>query len=104
MDRERIDGNRGDIRGDDHWACRMGAQPTRTCGDRACTAGQPGGARQRRVAVIRSMRHCLFLVLAATPILAADDFVEAPEQREDPAVPHGTVTKLPPWESKIFPN
>ena len=49
------------------------------------------------------MRHFLPLLFAATAF-AADDFVEAPEQREDPKVPHGTVTKMPPWESKIFAN
>lgn len=44
-----------------------------------------------------------FLALLS-PIFAADQFVEAPEHRENPAVPHGTVTKMPPWESQIFPN
>lgn len=43
----------------------------------------------------------LFLALAA-PLFAADQFVESPDHRENPAVPHGAVTQMPPWESKIF--
>lgn len=44
-----------------------------------------------------------FLALIS-PLLAEDKFVEAPEHRENVAVPHGTVTKMAPWESQIFPN
>jgi enterochelin esterase family protein len=50
------------------------------------------------------MRFLLPLLLSATLAFAADDFVESPLHRENPNVPHGTVTKMPPWESKIFPN
>jgi enterochelin esterase family protein len=47
------------------------------------------------------MRFLLPLLLSA---FAADDFVESPLHRENPNVPHGTVTKMPTWDSKIFPN
>jgi enterochelin esterase family protein len=50
------------------------------------------------------MRFLLPLLLSASLALAADDFVESPLHRENPNVPHGTVTKIPAWESKIFPN
>jgi enterochelin esterase family protein len=50
------------------------------------------------------MRFLLPLLLSATLALAADDFVESPLHRENPNVPHGTVTQMPAWESKIFPN
>jgi enterochelin esterase-like enzyme len=50
------------------------------------------------------MRFLLPLSLLSVCAFAADDFVEAPEHRENPAVPHGTLTQMPPWESKIFPN
>jgi enterochelin esterase family protein len=50
------------------------------------------------------MRFLLPLILSAAVAFAADDFVESPLQRENPNVPHGTVTKMPEWESKIFPN
>jgi enterochelin esterase-like enzyme len=50
------------------------------------------------------MRCFLAFALAFALAASADDFVESPDQREDPAVPHGTVTKMPPWESKIFGN
>ena len=50
------------------------------------------------------MRFLLPLLLSATLALAADDFVESPSHRENPNVPHGTVTKMPAWESKIFPG
>ncbi len=42
-----------------------------------------------------------FLLLAGR-LVAADGFVESPDHRENPAVPHGKVTQMPPWESKIF--
>jgi enterochelin esterase family protein len=50
------------------------------------------------------MRFLLPLLLSATLALAADDFVESPLHRENPNVPHGTVTKMPAWESKVFEN
>src|SRR5436853_2366853 len=50
------------------------------------------------------MRLLLPLLFSASLACAADDFVESPLHRENPAVPHGTVTKMPVWESKIFPN
>ncbi len=47
----------------------------------------------------------LFLsTIVVTTTWAADDFVESALHRENPAVPHGTVTKMPVWESKIFPG
>ncbi|MEO6787898.1 MAG: alpha/beta hydrolase-fold protein, partial [Chthoniobacteraceae bacterium] len=53
------------------------------------------------------MRLLLFASLALFPVtsaFAADDFVESPDHRVNPDVPHGTVTQMPQWESKIFPN
>src|ERR1700760_948337 len=50
------------------------------------------------------MRFLLPLLLSATLALAADDFVASPLQSENPGVPHGTVTRMPDWESKLFPN
>ena len=52
-------------------------------------------------------RPCAFLLpllLSAALAFAADEFVESPLQREDPNNPHGTVIKMPAWESKIFPD
>jgi enterochelin esterase family protein len=49
------------------------------------------------------MRFLLPLFAVASIALAADDFVASPDQ-EVRDVPHGAVTKMPPWESKIFPN
>jgi enterochelin esterase family protein len=43
----------------------------------------------------------LFLALGAS-VFGADAFVESPDHRENPAVPHGTVTQMPAWESKVF--
>ena len=43
------------------------------------------------------------LALAATAF-SADGFRPAPEHAINPAVPHGTLTKMPPWSSKIFPG
>jgi len=45
---------------------------------------------------------CSAACVAAT--LAADEFVESPLHRENPSIPHGTVTKMPVWVSKIFPG
>ncbi len=33
---------------------------------------------------------------------AADDFVESPDHRVNESIPHGTVTPMPAWESKVF--
>ena len=47
----------------------------------------------------------LALLLTTAPLaLAADAFIESPDHRENAAIPHGTVTRMPPWESKIFPS
>ncbi len=51
------------------------------------------------------MRFLLPLLasLALAPTLfAADSFKAAPEHEINAAVPHGTLTKMPPWQSKIF--
>jgi len=45
----------------------------------------------------------VFLASAAITI-AEDGFVESPDHRVNPDVPHGTVTQMPPWKSKIFEN
>ena len=47
------------------------------------------------------MRLFAFLALAVSSF-AAEGFVETADHRENPAIPHGTVTKMPVWESKIF--
>lgn len=46
----------------------------------------------------------LFGVIAASTCLAADGWKLHPDAEEHPASPKGTVTKMPPWESKIFAN
>ncbi len=47
------------------------------------------------------MRRLLpFLLTAATAF--AQDFQASPDQEEKADVPHGTVTKMEPWHSKIF--
>lgn len=50
------------------------------------------------------MRSLLpLLLLSASCALALDDYKsDSPDHQENPNVPHGTVTKMPPWESKIF--
>ena len=53
------------------------------------------------------MRLLLLASLALFPVasaFAADDFVESPDHRVNPSIPHGAVTQMPAWESKIFPN
>jgi enterochelin esterase-like enzyme/sugar lactone lactonase YvrE len=40
----------------------------------------------------------------APHIFAADDFVESPDHRVNESIPHGTVTQMPQWESKVFPD
>ncbi|MHA3773283.1 SMP-30/gluconolactonase/LRE family protein [Verrucomicrobiota bacterium sgz303538] len=45
------------------------------------------------------------LLLATTPLpFAADDWKLHPDAAEQASVPKGTVTQMPPWESKIFPG
>ncbi len=44
----------------------------------------------------------LLAVITASTVFADDKFVESPDQIENPAVPHGTLTQMPPWDSKIF--
>ncbi len=48
------------------------------------------------------MRFLPLLLLLSTTVLAADEFTPAPEHSVQENVPHGTVTQMPPWESKIF--
>lgn len=49
------------------------------------------------------VRFLIPLFLAASCVLAIDDYKsDSPDHRENPNVPRGTVTKMPPWESKIF--
>ncbi len=53
------------------------------------------------------MRFLLLASLALFPIASAfatDDFVESPDHRVNEKIPHGTVTQMPAWESKIFPG
>lgn len=50
----------------------------------------------------RTMRFLLPCVLAVTSSFAADSFVESPDHRENPDVPHGVVTAMPALESKVF--
>ncbi len=45
-----------------------------------------------------------FSFASTTLVFAADDFVESPDHRVDEKIPHGTVTQMPVWESKIFPD
>lgn len=48
----------------------------------------------------------LFLsaLLLAAPAFAADEWKLHPDAAEQPNIPHGTVTQMPPWESKIYPG
>lgn len=48
------------------------------------------------------MRFLLPLLLAPALVLAADGFKASPDHEPRAGVPQGTVTKMPPWESKIF--
>ena len=46
-----------------------------------------------------------FFTATSTPLIfAADDFVESPDHRVNESIPHGRVTQMPQWESKIFPG
>jgi len=49
------------------------------------------------------VRFLIPLLFAASCALAIDDYKsDSPDQQEQPNVPHGTLTKMPPWQSKIF--
>ena len=45
-----------------------------------------------------------FSAASAPFVFAADDFVESADHRVNEKIPHGTVTQMPQWESKIFPG
>ncbi len=50
-----------------------------------------------------AMRFLIPLLLIASCALAADDYKsDSPDQQEQPGVPKGTLTKMPPWQSQIF--
>jgi len=51
---------------------------------------------------MRFLVPLLFSASLAVSAIADDEFVESVLHRENPSIPHGTVTKMPPWESKIF--
>ncbi len=44
----------------------------------------------------------LMLLALAAPVFAVDEFKATPDHVERADVPHGKVTQMPPWESKIF--
>ena len=47
--------------------------------------------------------HFLVLLLAVPALVCAEDvFKPTPEHEPNPNVPHGTVTQMPAWASKIF--
>lgn len=50
------------------------------------------------------MRPLLPLLLFAASAFAIDDYTLTPDHEEKADVPHGVVTKLEPWQSKIFPS
>ena len=50
------------------------------------------------------MRIPFALALLTATAFAIDDYTLGPDAMEKPDVPHGTVTKMPPWASQIFPN
>ena len=50
------------------------------------------------------MRFLLPLLFVAAAAFAIDDYTLTPDHEEKADVPHGVVTKLEPWQSKIFPN
>lgn len=45
-----------------------------------------------------------FVLALASPLFAAGEWKLHPDAVEQPAVPKGTVTQMPDWESKIFPG
>jgi enterochelin esterase family protein len=50
------------------------------------------------------MRFLLPLLAASALAVAQDAFKPTPDHEPKPNVPHGTVTQMPAWESKIFPG
>ncbi len=52
--------------------------------------------------LLLSASLAVFALTAGPCIFAADDFVESPDHRVNESIPHGTVTPMPPWESKVF--
>ena len=50
------------------------------------------------------MRVLLPLLWTAAAALAIDAYKPGPDHEEKPDVPHGVVTKMEPWQSKLFPN
>ena len=62
-------------------------------------AGRCDGLRMR---LLLSASLAVFAFTSGPCIFAADDFVESPDHRVNASIPHGTVTQMPPWESKIF--
>lgn len=50
------------------------------------------------------MRFLLPLLLAVATARAIDDYALTPDHEEKAGVPRGVVTKMEPWQSKIFPN
>jgi enterochelin esterase family protein len=46
----------------------------------------------------------LMILVAATAARAIDDYPLTPDHEPKADVPHGVVTKLEPWHSKIFPD
>ena len=44
----------------------------------------------------------LMLLALAAPVFAVDEFHATTDHAERADVPHGKVTQMPPWESKIF--
>ena len=54
--------------------------------------------------LLLSASLALLSAASAPHIFAADDFVESPDHRVNESIPHGTVTQMPQWESKVFPD
>jgi enterochelin esterase family protein len=52
----------------------------------------------------RAMRFLSPLLLSPALLLAIDEYKLTADHEEKPDVPHGVVTKMPPWESEIFPK
>jgi enterochelin esterase-like enzyme len=51
------------------------------------------------------VRLLLPLLLSGACALAIDDYKsDTPDHQEQAGIPHGTVTRMAPWESKIFPG
>jgi enterochelin esterase-like enzyme len=50
------------------------------------------------------MRFLIPLLAAPALLIAQDAFKPTPDHEPNANVPHGTVTPMPAWESKIFPD